>query len=242
MGRRFLAATLEFIEGDVQLMIRSHAATPALVVLSFLTVGSAQCDEVIWDNGDWSYIYLNGYSSIGNEELDRRILSDITFDRGRKLTGFELDGIWATAETLIGTGTRLWLRSDDHGAPGDVITEMTTGNYTEVDTGDTAFFRPIVRANVDITGGEYVTAGTYWLEMQMQGPTNFWQLTSYHADNLIGEQTWVNYTKIGGLQPAENIFGRQAEVNFKLYGMIPAPGVLSLFALMALQARSRHRS
>lgn len=223
-------------------MTKARTTIPVLAAVSVLHVGAVQCDEVIWDNGDWSFIYLNGYSNIGNGELDRRILSDITFDRGRILTGFEMDGIWATGETLLGTGIRLWLRSDTRGEPGDVITELATDRYTEVDSGDTAFFRPIVRSSVDITGGGDIDAGTYWIEMQMQGPINYWQLTSYHAENLIGEQTWVNYPDIGGIQPAENLFGRQAEVNFKLYGVIPSPGALSLFAFIALQARFRRRS
>ncbi len=214
---------------------------------AMFVASSAMAGDLLWDNGDWdpNMPDANGISSILSTEFDRAVLSDVTFDTAVNLTGFQFDGFWQFAQTA-GTGVRLWLRGDNGGTPGDIITELTTTNYNESLTGGTAFNRPIARSAMDITGADNIAAGTYWLEWSMEGPAgdNYFHLTSYGSNNLLGEQFWFRYGDFGNeLLAGDNLTGSPVELNFKLFGtVVPTPGALALLGLAGLASRRRRRA
>jgi|GEM_PF-3493146 len=194
----------------------------------------------LWDNGDTDG--TNGYSQAtsGVFGASRSTLDDfeVTDRAGWILNDFHTLGLWTSGATGIGRGYNLTFWSDAGGAPGAPIATASVNSYAENVTGRTWFSRPELA--IDVTYDDiFLAPGRYWVEMQIVGPENHFQMV---RSGVTGSEAWVNYADFGGLMPGSAIFGAAADIAYSLTGDVaPAPGALALLGLGGLAAARRRR-
>ncbi|MFG0260411.1 MAG: hypothetical protein ACF8LK_08680 [Phycisphaerales bacterium JB041] len=193
----------------------------------------------LWDNGDTDG--SNGYSQATSGVFGayRSTLDDfeITDQRGWTLNDFHTIGLWTGGGTGLGTGYNLTFWSDAGGAPGAPIAVANVTSYAENVTGRSWFSRPEVAIDV-VFDDVFLGAGRYWVEMQVIGPENHFQMV---RSTITGSEAWVNYADFG-FGPGSSVFGVAADIAFSLTGEVaPAPGALALLGLGGLAAARRRR-
>jgi MYXO-CTERM domain-containing protein len=207
----------------------------AVGVVGLMTLPASA--DTLFDNGPPDGI--NGYSNAtsGVFGFRRTVLDDFTVpDGGWIIQDFHWNSVWGTLPAGSGVGGELTLWSDAGGVPGAPMFDLAVNGYSEAGTGNTFFNRPEAEHWVtfeDVALG----AGTYWMEWTVVGPENNFALTSAPG----GNECWVNYDDLGGLQSGTTIFGVAANMNFTLTG-IPAPGALALLGLAGLAGSRRRRA
>jgi hypothetical protein len=172
--------------------------------------------NILWDNGDTDG--TNGYSHWF--DLGRYLLDDFVVpDGGMTITDFHQTIIWNTAPPGSGTSYYLAVYEDVGGAPGALIDVLGASIRDEVPTGRNYFGRNEAVVNVCVDA-YFLDAGTYWLEMSVDGPENvFAMIHSY----LTGSECWWRADDIGYYGPGSGNFGVQADVNFCLTGDVCEP-------------------
>lgn len=234
------------------------ALVSALTLASVAGIASAQAVQVgpgapvdsyndgftnrstLWDNGDTDG--TNGYSQATSgvfgayrATVDDFVVSDAA---GWRLNSFSTLGLWTSGAAGIGTGYNLWFHADNSGAPGSVVATANVTSYAEARTGRTWFSRPEVA--IDVTFDDVILAqGTYWVQMQVIGPENHFQMV---RSQVTGSEMWINYADFGGLMPGSAVFGAAADAAYSLGGeVVPAPASLALLGLGGLAAARRRR-
>ncbi|MFG0242130.1 MAG: hypothetical protein ACF8R9_05005 [Phycisphaerales bacterium JB054] len=193
----------------------------------------------LWDNGDTDG--SNGYSQAtsGVFGFSRSTLDDfeVTDNAGWILNDFHTIGLWSGGGTGLGSGYNLTIWSDSAGSPGAPIVSANVNSYAENVTGRTWFSRPEVA--IDVTFDDiFLGAGRYWVEMQVIGTDNHFQMV---RSTVTGSECWVNYADLG-FGPGSSVFGVAADLAFSLTGEVaPAPGALALLGLGGLAAARRRR-
>ena len=175
----------------------------------------------------------------------RALLDDFVIPDGQawRITGLRWEHIWGTFPPGHGESLEILLRADAGGAPGAPITSpLEVTSYTEVGTGRAYFGRPGAESWATFEPVA-LGPGRYWFEGLIVGPEgNFWLV---HVD-VRGQESWINYEEFNGLEPASNLFGEPADLNFVITGNVipvdcPADvtgdGVVDVADLLAVLGR-----
>ncbi len=184
----------------------------------------------LWDNGvtDGS----NGFSNavVGAFGARRTLLDDFVVPPTEiwSVTGFSWTHVWGSgAPAGTGTGDDFRIVADLAGSP-DIGTVVGVGNvtaYSEMDTGSVFFSRPEV-ASTATFDPIIVPAGTFWIDHTIIGPENNFHLSKA---TVTGNECWVNYDDLGGLQSCTAQFSAPADINYALFGTVVIPAELTAF-------------
>ncbi len=183
----------------------------------------------LWDNGitDGS----NGYSNavVGAFGARRTLLDDFVIPGGEtwSVEAISWTHVWNTLPAGSGTGEDLQIVADGGGSPdvGTVIGVASVNTYTEIPTGGVFFSRPEAASTAEFDP-IIVAPGTYWIEHTVVGPENNFHLIKAA---VTGNELWVNYDDLGGLQSGTQQFGVPADLNYALFGSIVVPVELQGF-------------
>ena len=183
----------------------------------------------LWDNGATDGV--NGYSNgtVPGLTARRTLLDDFVVPAGEtwSLTGFSWTHVWSSFPAGSGTGEDLEILADMVGMP-DLGTVIGTANvtvYSEIPTGGVFFSRPEA-ASTATFDPIIVPAGTFWVDHAIVGPENNFHLVKA---TVTGNELWVNYDDLGGLQSGTTQFGVAADLNFALFGSLVVPVELMAF-------------
>lgn len=195
--------------------------------------------STLYDNGLPNGV--NGYSNAVDSVFGARrtILDDFRIGdpNGWRITDFHWRSVWNSEQPGHGSSMELSFRADDNGTPGAVVATANITNYMETGTGNSYFSRPEAEHWADFDAID-LGPGTYWFEATVVGGDNNFWLT---ADQQ-GNECWVNYDDLGGLQSGSTVFGAPSDVNFIITGeIIPTPGSLALLGLGGLAFGTRRR-
>jgi hypothetical protein len=174
--------------------------------------------SVLYDNG--APDGTNGYSNavVGAFGARRTLLDDFVVPAaGWNLSGFGWTHVWSSgAGAGTGTSDEFRIVANSGGTPdiGTVIATASPTGYAEVATGNTFFSRPEIASSLTFTPIA-IAAGTYWLDHTIVGPENNFHLV---RATVTGNELWVNYDDLGGLQSGTTQFGVAADLNFVLMG------------------------
>jgi hypothetical protein len=128
---------------------------------------------------------------------------------------------------------------DAGGAPdlNNLVATANVTSYMEMPTGDVFFSRAGMESWVEFDPIQF-GPGTYWWEATIVGPENNFWLTA----NQRGNECWVNYDDLGGLESGSSQFGVASDLNFVITGKkIPEPASLGMLALGTIGILRRRR-
>ena len=192
--------------------------TITTLIAGALYVNSANGQALIWDNE-------NGRDGTAASHLSdpyRSLLDDVWFDQRLIVSDFSMLFIWDSGEVGLGERVDLILWSDVGGEPGMggepeepfFWSELLT--YEEIPTDEMLGGRTVIDVRQQVVPF-IIESDVFWLEMHAVGPENGFQLMTH----VIGQEGWVNYEDIGGLQPGSDIHGLEYGWIFKLFGFVP---------------------
>lgn len=165
-----------------------------------------QQDADLWDQGPFDG--LNGLSNAAAHVFGARrsVLFDFVIPSGQSwdVDGLRWHHVWNTLVPPAGVGMEIRIYDDLGGQPGAPITALIGSNsYTEFATGNMPFARAEAQATATIAPIS-LSAGTYWVDVNVVGPeNNFWETAAV----ANGTQCWVDYPNLGGLQSSTSMFG-----------------------------------
>jgi hypothetical protein len=176
--------------------------------------------DMLWDNnmeeeveGGWSMFDYTAYGANRSLMDDFEIPSGETWNIGI----IQVIGVYYN-NASSGTDMVLSFREDDAGTPGDIITTVTTVNWSDEWTGTYIFGNRLEFLVTYVFEPIELTEGLYWIDARVVSNDNFFAEVTNHTTVGILEEAWCNWEYDGYFGPGStSSVGYAADLKYALY-------------------------